>query len=54
MSENHKWNILKNHFESSILETKKYLELIDKNELIEILKMYGLEDKKIKRLCKWK
>ena len=46
--------ILKNHFESSILETKKYLELIDKNELIEILKMYGLEYKKIKRLCKWK
>ena len=46
--------IIKNHFECSKLETRDCLELIDKKELIGILKMYGLEDKKVKRLCKWK
>lgn len=45
-------NILLNHFECSKLQVQQYLELIDKEELKSILEMYGLDKKKIKRLCK--
>ena len=45
-------DIISNHFECSKLQTKEYLELILKDELIEILEKYGLDKKKIKRLCK--
>ena len=44
--------IISKHFECSRLQTKEYLELIDKEELKNILEMYGLDKKKIKRLCK--
>ena len=46
--------ILIKYFECSKLQTKEYLQLISHNELIEILEKYGIENKKIKRLCKWK
>ena len=46
--------LLTKHFECNKLEVKKYLELIDKNELIKILENYGKDKKTIKRLCKWK
>ena len=45
-------NIISNHFECSKLQTKEYFELISKEELKEILENYGLDKKKIKRLCK--
>ena len=45
-------SILLNHFECSKLQVQGYLELIDKDELKYILEMYGLDKKKIKRLCK--
>ena len=45
-------NILLNHFKCSKLQIQEYLELIDKEELKSILEMYGLDKKKIKRLCK--
>ena len=45
-------NILKNHFECSKLQTKQYLELISREELKEILEMYGTESKKVKKLLK--
>ena len=47
-------DILVKHFECSKLQVKDYLDLIDENELIEILKSYGKDKKTIKRLCKWK
>ena len=46
-------DIISNHFECSKLQTKEYLQLINKEELKEILEMYGIDKKKIKRLCKW-
>ena len=45
-------DIISKHFECSKLQTKEYLELINKDELKEILEKYGLDKKKIKRLCK--
>ena len=45
-------DIMSNHFECSKLQTKEYLSLIKKNELSEILEMYGKDKKTIKRLCK--
>ena len=45
-------NIISNHFECSKLQTKEYLEIIEKEELKNILKIYGIEAKTIKRLCK--
>ena len=45
-------NILLNYFKCSKLQVQEYLELIDKEELKSILEMYGLDKKKIKRLCK--
>ena len=44
--------IISKHFKCSKLQTKENLELINKNELKEILTMYGLDNKKIKRLCR--
>ena len=40
------------HFECSRLQTYEHLELMNKEELKTILEMYGLDKKKIKRLCK--
>ena len=45
-------DIISNHFECSKLQTKEYLGLINKEELKEILEMYGIDKKKTKRLCK--
>ena len=45
-------DILTKHFECSKLNIKEYLELISKQELKEVLEKYGLDKKKIKRLCK--
>ena len=45
-------NVISNYFECSKLQTRDYLELIDKNELIEILEKYGTDKKTIKRLLK--
>ena len=45
-------NIISNHFECNKLQTQEYIELINKEELKNILEMYGLDKKKIKRLCK--
>ena len=44
--------ILINHFECSKLHAHEYIELISKEELKEILEMYGNDKKTIKRLCK--
>ena len=45
-------NIISNHFEVSKQETKTYIDLLDKQEIKEILEKYGLDKKKIKRLCR--
>ena len=45
-------DIMVKNFECAKLHVNEYLELISKSELIEILKKYGLDDKKIKRLLK--
>ena len=45
-------NVISNYFECSKLQTRDYLELIDKNELIEILEKYGMNEKTIKRLLR--
>jgi len=45
-------DIMVKHFECSKLNAKDYLELIDKNELIQILEKYGTNEKTIKRLLK--
>jgi len=44
--------ILIKHFECSKIEVQEYIGLISKDELGEILEMYGTDKKKIKRLCK--
>ena len=44
--------IMSSHFECSKLQTKEYFELINKEELKEILEKYGIDKKKMKRLCK--
>ena len=44
--------IISNHFQCSKLETKECLELIDKEELKQILEMYGIDKKKLKRIMK--
>ena len=44
--------MISKHFECSKLQTKQYLELIDKEELKYILEMYGKDKKTIKRLCR--
>ena len=45
-------NTMTTHFECSKSQVKDYLELIHKDELIEILEKYGMNEKTIKRLCK--
>ena len=45
-------DMISNHFECSKLQTKEYLELINKEEIKEILEKYGKDKKTIKRLCK--
>ena len=45
-------NVLVNHFECSKLHVEEYLEFLSKDDLKNILMKYGLEKKKIKRLCK--
>ena len=44
--------IITSHFECSKLQTQEYLGLISKEELKEVLEMYGKDKKTIKRLCK--
>ena len=44
--------IMVTHFECSKSQVKDYLDLITKNELIEILEKYGMNEKTIKRLLK--
>ena len=45
-------NIMVMHFECSKSQVKDYLDLIAKDELIEILGKYGMNEKTIKRLLK--
>ena len=45
-------DIMIKHFECSKSQVKDYLDLIAKNELIEILEKYGMNEKTIKRLLK--
>jgi len=45
-------DIMIRHFECSKSQVKDYLELIHKDELIEILEKYGMNEKTIKRLLK--
>ena len=45
-------NVLVNHFKCSKLHIQQYLELMSKEELIEILELYGIEPKKINKLIK--
>ncbi len=45
-------DIMVTHFECSKLQVKDYLDLIAKDELMEILKKYGMNEKTIKRLLK--
>ena len=45
-------DIMVMHFECSKSQVKDYLDLIAKNELMEILEKYGMNEKTIKRLLK--
>ena len=45
-------DIMVMHFECSKSQVKDYLELINKDELVEILQKYGMNEKTIKRLLK--
>jgi len=45
-------DIMVQHFECSKSQVKDYLDLIAKNELMEILEKYGMNEKTIKRLLK--
>jgi len=45
-------DIMVQHFECSKLQVKDYLDLIAKDELIDILEKYGMNEKTIKRLLK--
>ncbi len=44
--------LLCNHFECSKLQVIEYIELIDKQELKDILEMYGTDKKQIKKVLK--
>ena len=46
-------NMLTNHFECSKLHIKEYLELISKDEIKNILKMYGKDKKEIKKMMRF-
>jgi hypothetical protein len=45
-------DIMVQHFECSKSQVKDYLDLIVKDELIDILEKYGMNEKTIKRLLK--
>ncbi len=45
-------SILQNHFKISQREIYLYLDILSENEIISILKMYGINDKDIKKLTK--
>ena len=45
-------DIMVKHFECSKSQVKDYLDLIAKDELMEILEKYGMNEKTIKRLLK--
>ena len=45
-------HIMVTHFECSKSQVKDYMDLIAKDELIEILEKYGMNEKTIKRLLK--
>ena len=45
-------DIMVQHFECSKSQVKDYLDLIAKDELVEILEKYGMNEKTIKRLLK--
>ena len=45
-------DIMVQHFECSKSQVKDYLDLIAKDELIDILEKYGMNEKTIKRLLK--
>ena len=45
-------DIMVMHFECSKSQVKDYLDLIAKDELVEILEKYGMNEKTIKRLLK--
>ena len=45
-------DIMITHFECSKSQVKDYLDLIAKDELIDILEKYGMNEKTIKRLLK--
>ena len=47
-------DLLKKYFSESKNHIKEYLQQIPKEEVKHILKKYGLDNKKIERLCKWK
>ena len=47
-------DILVKYFECSKLHIGQYLEFLSKKDLEIILTKYGIETKKITRLCKWK
>jgi len=44
--------LLCNHFECSKLQVIEYLELIDNQELKDILEMYGIDKKQMKKVYK--
>ena len=46
--------ILVKYFECSKMHIEEYLEFLSKKDLEVILTKYGIENKNIKRLCKWK
>ena len=45
-------DIMSSHFECSKLQVKEYIELMNKDEIKEILTMYGLETTKIRKLIR--
>ena len=45
-------DIIVKYFECSKLQGKEYIELIDKEELKDILEMYGTDKKQVKKVCK--
>ena len=45
-------DVLTKHFECSKLQSKEYLEFLEKDELRNLLTMYGTEKRKIERIIK--
>ena len=45
-------DIITNHFECSKSETQEYIKIIKKEELKEILEMYGVEPKEVRKIIK--